>query len=265
MQKNLARSRRCLVAGLWLALAACLARSGSTQPHRGAITVFAASSLTQVFNEIGPAFQRAHPEQPVRFNFGASSALRSQIQLGAPADVFASADSEQMAPLQNAGLVTSAAAFARNRLAVVVPTNNPARLRSPQDLARPELRLVTTAQAVPIGRYTQEMLGRLGRERGYPSDFAARVNRNVVSREPNVRAVLAKVELGEADAAVVYETDARASSRVKAISIPEKANVIAEYPVAVVAASANRPGAEAFVRFLRSTSGRAFLKQHGFR
>jgi molybdate transport system substrate-binding protein len=247
------------------ALAAGLERAGNTQANRGTLTVFAASSLTNAFNELAPTFQRAHPELQVRLNFGASSALRSQIQLGAPADVFASADYEQLEPLRKAGLVSAPTTFARNRLTVVVPNENPAKLHSPRDLARPGLRLVATAEAVPIGRYTQEALAKLARERGYPADFVVQVNRNVVSREPNVRAVLAKVELGEADAAVVYESDARASTRVKAISIPEKANIIAEYPVAVLAGSANKPGAEALVRYLRSRAGRAILKRHGFR
>lgn len=264
MGQSLTFTRRYVGVGLLLALAVGFAQAGTAAPG-SAITVFAASSLTNAFNEVGPAFQRAHSGQPVRLNFGASSALRSQIQLGAPADVFASADYEQMGPLQKAGLVNAPATFARNRLTVVVPKENSAKLRSPRDLARSGLRLVTTAEAVPIGRYTREVLVKLGKERGYPVDYAAQVNRNVVSREPNVRAVLAKVELGEADAAMVYETDARASTRVTTISIPEKANVIAEYPVAVLAASANKPGAEAFVRYLRSNAGRAILKRHGFR
>jgi molybdate transport system substrate-binding protein len=229
------------------------------------VTVFAAASLTRVFTELGPVFQRAHPGQQVRFNFGASSALRSQIQLGAPADVFASADHEQMAPLRKVRLVDAPATFARNRLALVVPLANPARIRSPRDLDQRGLRLVTTAPAVPIGRYTQQALARLAKLPGYPADFVARVNRNVVSREPNVRAVLAKVELGEADAAVVYETDGRASRRVKVLPIPEKANLIAEYPAAVVTATHQRDGAEAFVRFLQSPAARRVLKRYGFR
>lgn len=235
------------------------------QADRGTVTVFAASSLTNAFNELGPAFQRAYPGQQVRFNFGASSALRSQLQLGTPADVFASADYEQLEPLQKAGLVGAPNTFARNRLTVVVPKENPSKLRSPRDLARPGFRLVTTAEAVPIGRYTQVTLRKLGSQPGYPPDYVNRVNRNVASREPNVRAVLAKVELGEADAAIVYETDARASFRVKAIPIPEKANVMAEYPVAVVSASGNKSGAEDFIRLLRSSTGRAVLKRYGFR
>lgn len=266
MRRNYSLTRRHLVTGLLPALAIGVAinRSGQAQPA-SSVTVFAASSLTNAFNEIGPAFRRAHPALQLRFNYGASSALRSQIQLGSPADVFASADKEQMEPLRKAGLVSPPTIFARNRLTMVVPKENPAKLQTPRDLARPGLRLVATASSVPIGRYTQDALAKLGLEPGYPADFSAKVNRNVVSREPNVRAVLAKVELGEADAALVYETDARGSARVRAIAIPEKANVVAEYPIAVLTASGNKSGAEAFVQFLRSHTGRSILKRHGFR
>ena len=231
----------------------------------GSITVFAASSLTTAFTEIGGAYEKAHAGVAVRFNFAASSALRSQLQLGTPADVFASADREQLEPLEKAGLAVKPVVFAHNRLTMVVPKENPAKLRSPKDLARSGLRLVSTSEAVPIGRYTGEALEKLGGLPGYPADFAGRVKANVVSREPNVRAVLAKVELGEADAAIVYETDARSSSRVTAISIPEKANVIAEYPIAVIGNSANRETATDFVRFVRSKAGRVILQRYGFR
>lgn len=257
--------RRRLGLGLLAALVAATVAPPGAQSDDGTVTVFAAASLTRAFSELGPVFQRAHPGRQVRFNFGASSALRSQIQLGAPADVFASADHEQMAPLRRARLVDAPVIVARNRLALVIPIANAAHIRSPRDLDRPGLRLVTTAAAVPIGRYTQQALSRLAKLPSYPADYVARVNRNVVSREPNVRAVLAKVELGEADAAVVYETDGRASRRVTVLPIPEKANLTAEYPAAVLTASSHRDGAEAFVRFLQSPAARRVLKRYGFR
>jgi molybdate transport system substrate-binding protein len=229
------------------------------------VTIFAAASLTNAFNALGPELERQHPDLRPRFSYGASSALRSQIQLGAPVDVFASADYEQVEPLLKARLVSKPMTFARNRLTIVVPVENRAGLRSPKDLARPGLRLVSTSEAVPVGQYAQQALLKLAKLPGYPIDYASRVNAGVVSREPNVRSVLAKAELGEADAAIVYETDALGSRRVKSIPIPEKANVTAEYPISLVAASANRDGAERFVRFLRSERGRAVLKRFGFR
>ena len=215
-------------------------------PRAGAadrpLVVYAAASLTAAFQAVAPAFHRAQPGWKIRFNFGASSTLRAQIQRGAPADVFASADEAQMEPLAAARLGTGARPFARNRLALVVPAANPARIESAKDLAQPGLRVVAAGDAVPVGHYTRQLFANLARTEGYPADFGQRVDRNVVSREANVRAMLARVELGEADAAVVYETDARSAPRVKGIPLPKAANVTATYPVAVVAASGNRAG-----------------------
>ncbi|HEU4752501.1 MAG TPA: molybdate ABC transporter substrate-binding protein, partial [Armatimonadota bacterium] len=175
----------------------------------GPVQVYAAASLTDAFNALRPEFERANPGTTVRFNFGASSTLRTQIEQGAPADVFASADRAQMEPLVGGKLVETPARLAGNRLVVVLPSSNPGRIASLKDLARPGMKVVATAASVPIGRYTQEVLRKLGRMPGYPAGYAAAVERNIVSREPNVRSVLAKVELGEADAAFVYETDGK--------------------------------------------------------
>lgn len=228
------------------------------------VTIFAAASLTHAFQAVGDEFAQAEPGHPVRFSFAASSALRSQIELGAAADLFASADYEQMRPLVASKLVETPRTFARNRLTLIIPKANPAGISSPQDLAKPGLRLVTTSEQVPIGRYTRTLFANLARLPGYPADYPTRVSRNFVSREPNVRSVLTKTELAEADAAVVYETDARASRRVKSIPIPGEANVVAEYPIAVVRSARNRAGAEAFARFLQSGQGQAVLQRFGF-
>lgn len=252
--------------GVGLVLGAGLAlglRMAPAQPR--AVTVFAAASLTDAFRAMQPEFERENRGFSVRFNFGASSQLRTQIQQGAPADVFASADHAQMQPLVSAGLVSQPRVFARNRLTIAVPMANPGKLRTAADLTRPGLRLVTTAEAVPVGRYTQQVLRNLSRFPGYGPDFAARVNRQVVSREANVRSVLAKVELGEADAALVYETDARSSRRVRRIPIPDQANVVAEYPLAVVRGSRSASDAENWARFVLSPKGQAVLRRHGFR
>jgi molybdate transport system substrate-binding protein len=229
------------------------------------LTVFAAASLTEAFDALRPEFERAHPGVTLQLSFGASSTLRAQIEQGAPADLFASADYEQMQPLVAQRLVLPPRTFARNRLTVAVPLSNPGKVRTVQDLARPGLRLVSTAEQVPIGRYTQQVLEKLSHTHGFPSDFANRVNANVLSREANVRAVLVKIELGEADAAIVYETDARSSPRVRPIPIPPSANNTAAYPIAILTNTPNRPAATAFVRFLLSKRGRAILKRHGFR
>jgi molybdate transport system substrate-binding protein len=236
--------------------------SGEAQPAKP-LTVFAAASLTDAFNAMKPRFEREHPGTEVRLNFGASSQLRTQIEQGAPADVFASADTVQMQPLVNGRVVAAPVIFARNRLVVALPAANPGKVRSLRDLARRGLRILTTAESVPVGRYTQQALEKLGAD--YGNDYARKVNANVVSRENNVRSVLAKVELGEADAAFVYETDAASTRKVSVIKIPEKSNVIAEYPIAVVNAARDRALAEAWVRFTLSRSGKGTLKRFGFR
>lgn len=253
----------CLV-GLLLAPAvfATALRRGAAAPER-LLAVYAAASLMPAFNALKPEFQKSQPGQAVRFNYGASSSLRTQIEQGAPAEVFASADHAQMQPLVASHLVLPPHTFARNRLVVVVPAGNPGKIRTLRDLTRPGLRLVATAETVPIGRYTRQVLEKLSRMLG--ADFARRFEANVISRELDVRSVLSAVELGEADAAMVYETDARSSRRVRSLPIPDRANVRAEYPIAVVAGSRNRAGAEAFVRFVLSAGGQRVLRRYGFR
>ncbi len=234
-------------------------------PRTEPVTVFAAASLTDAFRAMEPEFERAHPGLKLRFNFGASSQLRTQIQQGARADVFAAADNIEMRPLLPAGLVTAPRTFARNRLVLVTPLSNPGQVRSPIDLARPGLRVVMAGEAVPITRYTRQALRRLSRIEGYGPHFERRVAESVMSGEANVRSVLAKVELGEADAGVVYETDAATSGRVRTVPLPEAANVTVEYPIAVVTASRQPAAAERWVTFVLSPPGQAVLKRFGFR
>lgn len=249
-------------------LLASLAAAAAAPAAPGApvrtLTVFAAASLTAPFTALKAGFEHAQPGTALRFSFAASSLLRTQIEQGAPADVFASADEQQMAPLVKSKLVFAPQVIARNRLALVVPAANPAKIASPLDLVRPGVRLVATSPAVPIGAYTETLLQRLGKSRGYPADFATKVAANVVSRDANVRAVLVRVELGEADAAFVYESDARSSRRVRSIPLPAALNVEAEYPAAVLRRSRERPAAEAFLRFLLGPEGRRALKRAGF-
>jgi molybdate transport system substrate-binding protein len=208
--------------------------------------VFAAASLTTAFKEVGGAFERANPGTRVRFSFAAS------------------ADREQMAPLARTGKVGSVAPFVSNRLVVVTPRNHPGRVRRLQDLARPALRLVLTAEQVPIGRYTRLALAKMSADVAFGKDFRQRVLANVISQEANVRALLARVELGEADAAVVYASDAAASRRVQTVPIPARYNVEAVYPIGVVTAASRPREAAAFVRFVRSPAARRVMKRHGF-
>ena len=228
------------------------------------LTVFAAASLTDAFTDIGKQFESENPGWKVVFNFGASSQLRTQLGQGAPADVFASADYAQMEPLVGTKRVGAPQTIARNRLTIVIPARNPGKIRSAQDLARKGLRFVTTAENVPIGRYTQEVLQKLSGTRFYNAGYAEKVNANVVSREANVRSVLTKVELGEADAAIVYESDARMSRKVRPVEIPRQANVTALYPIAVVLDSEHPREAERFYKYVLGHKGSRTLRRYGF-
>lgn len=233
----------------------------------GEVTVFAAASLTDAFKEIGAAFEAAHPGSKVTFNFGASSQLRTQIEQGARADVFASADQAQMEKAKQAGLISgSDRVFVRNRLVIIVPKGNPASLRELKDLAKPGLQFVTAAPEVPIGVYTQQLVDRLSQDPTYGSDFKERVHANVVSREPNVRQIVAKVALGEADAAVVYSSDITpdVADRLGRLEIPDRYNTLAVYPIAMVRNAPNPSGAEAFIAYVLSSAGQATLQRWGF-
>jgi molybdate transport system substrate-binding protein len=227
------------------------------------VRVFAASSLTDAFREAAADFEAAHPGVRVELQLGGSQVLRVQVEQGAPADVFASADREHARALWTAGLVGEPRVFARNRLVVAVP-RGPGKVRSLGDLARPGVRLVLAAPSVPAGRYATEALRRLDAWGGLGEGFAAGVRRNVVSEETNVRAVLAKVRLGEADAGFVYATDVRgAGEGTEALALP--VDVAVEYEIAVVRASREPGAAAAFVARVLGERGQAILRRHGFR
>jgi molybdate transport system substrate-binding protein len=226
------------------------------------LTVFAAASLREAFEEVARLFEAATPGAKVRLNLAGSQELRAQIEQGARADVFASADVKHAAALAGAGLVDDPTVFARNEPVVVVPRDNPAGVRTFGDLPNAR-RIVVGAPEVPIGAYTLQILGRAQGPLG--ADFEARVLGRVVSRELNVRQVLAKVTLGEADAGIVYRTDARtAKEKVAEIPIPPAINVAAEYPVAIVKSTKQPLLAAAFVALLLAPRGQARLATAGF-
>jgi len=222
------------------------------------VTVFAASSLTEAFEEVASAFERQTGAE-VRLNFGGSATLSTQIVQGAPADVFASADAAQMGRVEGAGLVQGEPhTFASNRLVVIASEDG--QVECLEDLAEPGTLLVLASPEVPVGGYAREALLKLNRR--YGPDFSARVLSNLVSEEPNVRQAAAKVALGEADAALVYATDAAVLEGVRAIPLPDEFNVTARYPVAALAGGGAL--AEAFVRFVLSGAGQRILAAHGF-
>lgn len=244
-----------------LSAAVLLAGCSSAAPDRQALRVFAASSLTEAFSDMAGAFEATHPETEVVLVFAGSQVLRLQIEQGAPADVFASADPRHMESLAREGLVIGQRVLAENELVVIVPRGNPARIEAFADLVRAE-RLVIGTPYVPVGAYAREALRRAGANGGLPG-FEAEVLGRVVSEESNVRLVRAKVELGEADAAIVYRTDA-AAGRVQTVRVPPRANVRARYVIGMVAGAENAAGAERWAGFVASPEGRRILSRHGF-
>jgi len=231
------------------------------------LRVFAAASLHDAFTPLGAKLERRHPGLRVRFNFEGSQQLVSQLEQGAVADVFAAADERWMARARERGLLAdSSQSFARNRLVVVLPKGDPGRVGSLQGLARAGVKLVIGADAVPVGHYARVMLAQLSRAPGFAPDYATRVLRNVASEEESVTSVLGKVRLGEADAGIVYASDVTGGSRgvVRVLDIPEPANVVASYPIAVLAGGHSPALAREFVALVRSSEGRQALERAGF-
>jgi molybdate transport system substrate-binding protein len=254
-----------------LALAALLPcpAAAAVIPHAQAgartVRVFAAASLQDAFRSLGARFEAEHPGTRLEFNFAGSQVLRTQIEQGAQADLFASADTEQVAALSRAGLAEPPVFFAHNRIVVVTPAKDE-RVRRLTDLARPRVRIVMAGPAVPAGRYADQALAALGRDPAFGAALEAAVRANVVSQESNVRAVLAKVQLGEADAGFVYETYARvAGGRVRVIALPPRAEVRTTCAVAMFRAARARPEALAFLHSLLGPEARALLTGLGFR
>lgn len=245
-----------------LALTACgspTSSGASPSTLSGSITTLAAASLTAAFRTMGADFEREHPGTAVQFDFAGSSTLVSQIQQGAQADVFASADQPNMQKLVAAGLVQPPLTFARNRLAIVVAAGNPKHIAGLADLARPGLIVVMCAAAVPCGHYGDQALQ------------AANVSVRPASLETDVKSVVSKVSLGEADAGIVYVTDVKAAGpTVQGVSIPDSQNVVADYPIAVLKNSPNSSLAKAFVGYVLlnaqpgSHGGQLTLHQYGF-
>ncbi|MBX7453424.1 molybdate ABC transporter substrate-binding protein [Mycolicibacterium sp. 3033] len=237
------------------ALATAVAASGcSSPPQSTGITVFAAASLTAVFTELGTEFEKNHPGTTVTFSFAGSSALVTQLTQGASADVFASADTANMDEVVSAGLVSGEPVdFAGNQLTIVTPPGNPSHIASFADLSRPGTQVVVCAPQVPCGAAA----GRLEQITG--------VKLTPVSEESSVTDVLGKVTSGQADAGLVYTTDARsAGTDVDAISIPESARAVNTYPIAVLTTAENNGTARQFVDLVTGPRGRETLAAAGF-
>jgi molybdate transport system substrate-binding protein len=239
-------------------LSAC-SSLGAPSTNTTTITVLAAASLTEAFDQIGRRFEAAHPGASVRFSFGPSDGLAAQIQAGAPADVFASASPTWMDAVAEDPGVADRVDFARNRLVVVTPSDDPAGIASIEDLADPGVKLVLAAEGVPAGDYAREILHNAG--------IAPAATANVVSNEEDVKGVIQKVLLGEADAGLVYVTDVtpQVRDRVREVPIPDHLNVVATYPIAVVAGSSHPRLAHDFVAFVSDPASGAAAILHRLR
>jgi molybdate transport system substrate-binding protein len=252
---------------LWAVLLVLGGSIGAQTPARptGELVVFAAASLTEPFTDMGTRLEATYPGLKILYNFGGSQTLRTQLEQGAQADVFVSADTVQMDLARKSGVVQGETPiFVKNRLVVIVPRDNPGKVMTFRDLARPGLKLDLAAPKVPVGNYSRQALHRATAE--YGAAFTEGALKNVVSEEDNVKQVVTKVQLGEADAGIVYVSDVtpKVSNDVRMMPIPDVYNQIATYPIALTQCVQNRVAAEAFINFVLSVEGQAALKAHNF-
>jgi len=240
----------------------------TTTTQSKTLTVYAAASLSGAFNETAQAFEANNSGVTVSTNYAGSQVLATQIKQGAIADVFASADQKNMKSVQDAGLMnnSSVVIFTENKLAIIVPTANPANITSLSDLAKSGVKLDIANSSVPVGNYTLQMLSKASNNSTYGSGFNTSVLANVVSEETNVNDVVAKVALGQADAGIVYKSDVPAAyqSKVQTIAIPDSVNVLAQYPIGVVSTSSNAQLAQSWINYVTSPAGQAILLKYDF-
>ncbi len=258
-----------LTAGLACIAAACTpVQTPAPKSSSGAITVFAAASLRNAYTELGADFQQVNPGVTVAFSFAGSQQLAEQIANGAPCDVFASANQAQMRAAARTGRIDAGGArtFARNRLVVIYPQSNPARLTGLRDLGKPGIKLVLANKTVPVGGYSLDFLNSASAQPEFGTAYGPSVLANVVSYEEDVRAVLNKVALGEADAGIVYSSDVTddAAARIGKLDIPDELNTVANYPIAPLKDSPSPALAQAFIAYVLSTEAQAVLVKHGF-
>jgi molybdate transport system substrate-binding protein len=229
------------------------------------LTIYGAASLKGALVKAKIEYEAANPGTTLTISTDASSALETKIEQGAPADIFLSADTSNPQKLVDRGLTDGPAVnFAGNKLTVIVPADNPAGITTPAGLANQGVKIIAAGKVVPITKYATTLVENLANQPGYPEDFVARYDANVVSREDNAKAVVAKLELGEGDAGIVYVTDAKASTRVATIDVPDSANVLATYAGVVVKASPNAAAAQTFLTWLTGPGGQAILAGVGF-
>lgn len=273
-----------LLLSVLLASAACAPQAAPTAPTAAqapatqaptqvpasskTLTVLAAASLTESFTELGTMFETQNPGVKVVFSFAGSQQLAQQLDQGAAADVFASANPKYMTAAVTSKRVNQADAqtFVKNRLAVIFPKDNPAGLTTLKDLAKPGLKLDLEDKAVPAGQYSLDFLDKAVKDPGFDPQFKDNVLKNVVSYEDNVKAVVTKVSLGEVDAGIVYVTDITAgvAPKIGKLDIPDALNTVAVYPIAPISDSKNPDLAKAFIALVLSPDGQAIMAKYGF-
>ncbi len=243
---------------------ATAAHATATAAH-AELTIYAASSLKSAVAMMKTKYEAANPGTTLTISTDSSAALETKIEQGAPVDIFLSADIANPQKLVDKGLAAgSLVKFAGNLLTVIVATGNPAGIQTPADLAKTGVKVIAAGDSVPITKYASQFVANLAKQPGYPANFVAKYTANIVSKQDNAAAVVAQIELGEGDAAIVYVTDAKTSTRVATIAVPAPANVPATYSGVVVEGSPNAAAAHTFLTWLAGPEGQAILASFGF-
>lgn len=255
-----------LVAGLLAA--GCTDSTVSTGTPQTTLTVFTAASLTGAFTDIGTAYEEQNSDVQVDLVFDGSQALRTQIEQGASPDVFVSANTKHMNALMSEGFMDNDTVinFLENGVAVIIPVDNPGQISDLSDLANPGVKLVIGTEDVPFGSYTRQVLAKMAADPEYGQEYVDAVMANVISEETAVSTVVPKLQLGEADAAFVYKSDVQPDDRdtILRIEIPEEYNVVATYPLGILAESSQKDAAASFIEFVTGPKGDAILEEYGF-
>jgi molybdate transport system substrate-binding protein len=239
--------------------------ASSSSGLQGSLTVYAAASLTEAFNQVRTDLEAAHPGLHIAISYAGSQVLRTQLAQGAKADVFASADSVTMdGAVQDGSIQGPPVVFAHNKLAVVIPASD-AKVSSLQDLGKEGTKVVLEQASVPAGNYARQALAKMSQDPSFGAGFSDKVLANVVSEEPDVKSVLARIQLGEADAGILYTSDVLSAQRgtVKSLGIPDQFNVIADYPIGQVKGAPNAAAAAAFIEYVAHGAGQATLQKYG--
>jgi molybdate transport system substrate-binding protein len=263
LQRRSMMDRRILA--VFAALVLAVSAGFAQEPEE--LTVFCAASLTGAFTELGQMYEN-ETNIDVVFNFDGSQVLHTQVENGAYADIFVSANKKQLNALKDEGLMNNStiSVFTTNKPALIVPKDNPAQIQNISDLAKPGLKIVIGTKDVPIGDYTLQILDKLANDTAYGPKFKEDVMANVVSNETNVNYIVSKIALGEADVGIAYKSDVtkEMAAKITKIEIPDKYNVIAEYPMGILKQSRYPAEAEEFVNLVKSEEGRAVLAKYGF-